>query len=55
MRPVRAWLLRLGALFRRRQREHELIEELTDHLQRHIADNVRAGLLPDEARRQAPE
>ena len=28
-------------------------EELESHLQMHIEDNVRAGLSPEEARRQA--
>jgi predicted permease len=40
-------------VFRRRETERELDEELESHLELHIADNVRAGMTPDEARRQA--
>jgi putative ABC transport system permease protein len=53
MRRLRAWLIRLSGLFNKRQRERELSEELESHLQMHVADNVRAGMRPDEARRQA--
>ena len=38
---------------RRRTRERELSAELQSHLDMHIADNIRAGMMPDEARRQA--
>ena len=37
----------------RRTRETELSAELESHLDMHIADNVRAGMTPEEARRQA--
>ncbi len=37
----------------RRKREREFSAELESHLDMHIADNVRAGMTPDEARRQA--
>jgi predicted permease len=53
MRVLRAWLLRLWAMFRRAPSETELNEELESHLQMHIADNVRAGMSKEEARRQA--
>src|ERR1700730_1539548 len=53
MRWLRAWFLRLGASFRRGRRENDLAAELENHLQMHIADNLRAGLNPQEARRQA--
>lgn len=33
--------------------DHELADELESHLQLHVDDNVRAGMHPDEARRQA--
>jgi predicted permease len=36
-----------------RRRERELSVELESHLDMHIADNVRAGMTPEEARRQA--
>jgi predicted permease len=53
MRQVRGWFQRLGALRHARQREHDLSAELESHLQMHVEDNLRAGMSPDEARRQA--
>ena len=53
MRTFRASLLRVAALFRRRADERDLDAELHAHLELHIADNVRAGMPPDEARRRA--
>jgi predicted permease len=53
MRALRAWLLRLFAVFQKGPREFELSEELESHLQMHIADNVLAGMSEGEARRQA--
>ena len=35
------------------ERDRELAEELESHLQMHIEDNLRAGMTPEEARRQA--
>src|SRR5579859_4076739 len=53
MRRLRSTLIRLAGLFRRRQREREMAEELESHLQMHIQDNLRSGMSPAEARRQA--
>ena len=53
MRALRAWLLRLWAMFRRGPGDTELSEELASHLQLHIEDNLRRGMNPQEARRQA--
>ena len=53
MRRLRAWLLRFGGLFGRQRRDRELVEEIESHLQMHIEDNIRAGMPPAEARRQA--
>jgi predicted permease len=53
IRQLRAWLLRLAGLFGRDARDRDLAEELESHLRMHIEDNVRAGLSPEEARRQA--
>lgn len=50
---LRAWGCRLGALFGQARRDRELAEEIESHLQMHAADNERAGLAPEEARRQA--
>lgn len=41
------------SLLRWHSREREFSTELQSHLDMHIADNVRAGMTPDEARRQA--
>ena len=53
MRPMRAWFVRLFGLFARERREQELSAELEAHLQMHIDDGIRAGLSPEQARRQA--
>jgi putative ABC transport system permease protein len=53
MKWLRGWLLRLGGLFGRARRERELAAEMESHLQMHIEDNLRAGMTPEEARRQA--
>jgi predicted permease len=50
---MRAWCLRFAALFRKEQQDRELAEELESHLEMHIEDNLRAGMKPAEARRQA--
>jgi putative ABC transport system permease protein len=53
VRRLRAWLLRLGGLFNKEQRDREMAEELEIHLQMHIEDNLRSGMGPVEARRRA--
>ena len=53
MNRLRAWLLRCAGIFTGKSREHEMAEELESHLQMHIADNLRSGMSPQEARRQA--
>jgi hypothetical protein len=53
MSALRAWFWRLGGLVRKAQADEELTEELESHLQLHIEDNLRAGMTPEEARRQA--
>jgi predicted permease len=53
MRRVRAFFLRLGGLFNREARDQEFGGELEAHLQMHIDDNLRSGMTPEEARRQA--
>jgi putative ABC transport system permease protein len=50
---MRSWLMRLFGLFERTRREREFAEELESHLALHIADNLRAGMSSEEARRQA--
>jgi putative ABC transport system permease protein len=53
MRKIRASLLRLLGTFAGSRRERELADELESHLQFHVDDNIRAGMSPGEARRQA--
>ena len=53
MRRLRGWLLRLGGLFGRDQRERELAAEMESHLQMHIEDNLRSGMSRGAARREA--
>src|SRR2546425_6448792 len=53
MRKVREWIVRLGGLFNKQSKDRELDEEIESHLQLHIEDNLRLGMTPEEARRQA--
>ena len=53
MRSLRAILLRLGGLFGKRRSERDLADEIESHVQLHMADNLRAGMNPEEARRLA--
>lgn len=53
MRRLRAFLLRLAGLLGTRRSDAELTEELEGHLAMHVEDNVRSGMDPKEARRQA--
>ena len=53
MRSVRAFLSRLSASLRKQRSERELAEEFESHLAMQIADNLRAGMSPEQARREA--
>jgi predicted permease len=53
MTPLRAWFLRLAGLFHRERRDQEFAAELESHLAMHIEENLRAGMSPEEARREA--
>jgi putative ABC transport system permease protein len=53
MSALRGWLARFGGLFGKQRRDRELAAELESHVQMHVADNLRAGMTPEEARRQA--
>jgi predicted permease len=53
VRKLRGALVRFAGLFRKRLRDGELDQELESHVQMLIDDNVRAGMTPGEARRQA--
>jgi predicted permease len=50
---VRVLVERILSLFRRRQLEEGLSEELASHLDMAVEDNIRAGMSPPEARRRA--
>jgi putative ABC transport system permease protein len=50
---VRGWLRRASAFLRSSQHDRDLADELAAHLQLHIDDNMRLGMTPEEARRQA--
>ncbi len=53
LRGLRRLASRFIALFQAGKHERELADELNSHLQLHIDDNLRAGMSPAEARRQA--
>ncbi len=57
MKRLRAWMIRLGGLFRvswqSERRERELAAEMESHLQMHVEDSLRAGMTPEQARRDA--
>lgn len=53
MRRIRAFLLRVGGLFGRRGSDRDFDTEMESNLQMHAAENERAGMSADEARRQA--
>ena len=53
MRALRRTLSRIAGLVRRNARERALADEIDSHLALHVDDNLRRGLSPDEARRQA--
>src|SRR5580700_1445111 len=53
MRILRAWFLRVAGLFGRELRDGELSAEMESHLELHFEDNLRRGLSPAEARREA--
>jgi hypothetical protein len=45
--------MRFGGLFNKDRKDREFQEELESHIQMHIEDNLRLGMTPAEARRQA--
>jgi predicted permease len=50
---VRSAFLRFTSLFRKQQLDRELSDELESHLQFHTEENLRNGLPPEQARRDA--
>jgi macrolide transport system ATP-binding/permease protein len=53
MRKLRALLIRLRGLPHQQQQDRDFAEELESHLQMHIEDNMRSGMTPEGARRDA--
>ena len=53
MNRIRAWFLRITGLVPKQAQEQDFSNELASHLQMHIDDNLRAGMTPEQARRQA--
>lgn len=52
-RKLRAWVVRLSGIFRGAHKQHGLADEIESHLQLHIDDNLRLGMTPAKARREA--
>src|SRR5712664_4412266 len=53
MRKLRELILRIGGLFNKQPKDRDLDEEIESHLELHIEDNLRLGMTPEEARREA--
>ena len=53
MRALRAWWSRIAGFVRPGAGERDFADELQSHIDLHTDDNIRAGMTPDEARRQA--
>lgn len=53
MKALRAWSIRLRNMFGKSRTEADFSAELESHLQMHTHDNLRAGMTPDQARRDA--
>ncbi len=53
MRTLRSWIWRLRGMFHRGRAERELAEEIESHIQMHVDHNLRRGMAPGQARREA--
>src|SRR5262245_20448262 len=53
MRSLRAWLLRLGGVFRGARDDGDFEAQIQADIDLHVEDAIRAGASPEEARRQA--
>ena len=53
MRTLRAWWSRITGFVRPGAGERDFADELQSHIDLHTDDNIRAGMTPNEARRQA--
>jgi putative ABC transport system permease protein len=53
MKKLWTFWSRLAGLFGKDRREREMAREFESHLEMHIDDNIRAGMSPEQARREA--
>src|SRR6266513_2816409 len=53
MRKLRELMLRFAGMFNKQRKDEEFDAEIESHLQLHIDENIRLGMTPEEARRQA--
>ena len=53
MKSLRSLFQRFAALFSRKRADLDLDAEMQSHLAMHVDDNLRAGMTPEQARRQA--
>ncbi len=53
MNRLRVWFVRFGGLFGKQRRDRDLADELESHVQMHVEESLRAGMTPEEARKQA--
>jgi hypothetical protein len=53
MRKLCELILRFGGSFNKQRKDRELDDEIESHLQLHIEDNLRLGMTPEKARREA--
>jgi len=53
LRRLRAWFLRVRGAFGKEERDREFSAEMESHLAMHVEDNLRAGMSPEQAQREA--
>jgi macrolide transport system ATP-binding/permease protein len=53
MRKLRGWFVRLWGLPKQKVQDREFAEEIESHLRMHMEDNLRSGMEPECARREA--
>lgn len=53
MRTLRGWASRIAGLLNQRRCDKDIADEFESHLQMQIADNLRSGMTPEQARRDA--
>ncbi len=53
MKNLRSWMIRISNLCRKERMDRDFDAELASHLAMHFDDNLRAGMKPEEARRDA--